>query len=103
MLSPSRSLVRGLLAGALVCFVGSASAAPPAGVTAGASVEGIGEYALADKAQTNSAVDAAKRAFPAWSVGSIQDRATLLDKVGVHLESFADSNGKVADLEPLGL
>jgi hypothetical protein len=28
---------------------------------------------------------------------------TLLDKVGVHLESFADSNGKIAELEPLGL
>ena len=28
---------------------------------------------------------------------------TLLDKVGVHLETFVDSNGKVADLEPLGL
>jgi hypothetical protein len=27
---------------------------------------------------------------------------TLLDKVGVHLESFVDSSGKVADLEPLG-
>jgi Protein of unknown function (DUF1552) len=28
---------------------------------------------------------------------------TLLDKVGVHLESFVDSSGKVADLEPLGV
>jgi Protein of unknown function (DUF1552) len=28
---------------------------------------------------------------------------TLLDKVGVHVASFADSSGRVADLEPLGL
>ena len=28
---------------------------------------------------------------------------TLLDKVGVHLETFGDSSGKVADLEPLGV
>ena len=27
---------------------------------------------------------------------------TLLDKVGVHLDSFVDSTGRVADLEPLG-
>ena len=48
MLSPSRSLVRGLFAAALLWFVGSAGAALPAGVTAGASVEGISEYALAN-------------------------------------------------------
>ena len=28
---------------------------------------------------------------------------TLLDKIGVHPESFADSSGRVAELEPLGL
>jgi len=28
---------------------------------------------------------------------------SLLDKVGVHLESFVDSSGRVADLEPLGI
>ena len=28
---------------------------------------------------------------------------TLLDKVGVHLDSFVDSNGKVSELEPLGV
>ena len=48
MLSPSRSLVRGLFAAALLWFVGAAAAALPAGVTAGASVEGISEYALAN-------------------------------------------------------
>ena len=38
---------------------------------------------MADAAQTNAAVAAAKRAFPAWSIGSIQDRANILDKVGL--------------------
>jgi hypothetical protein len=28
---------------------------------------------------------------------------SLLDKVGVHLDSFVDSTGKVANLEPLGV
>jgi Protein of unknown function (DUF1552) len=28
---------------------------------------------------------------------------SLLDKVGVHLETFVDSNGKIANLEPLGV
>jgi len=28
---------------------------------------------------------------------------TLLDKVGVHLDSFVDSSGRVAELEPLGI
>jgi hypothetical protein len=28
---------------------------------------------------------------------------TLLDKVGVHLDSFVDSNGRVSEVEPLGL
>ena len=55
----------------------------------------IGEYALADKAQTNSAVDAAKRAFPAWSIGSIQDRATLLDKVGSDILARKDELGRL--------
>ncbi len=55
----------------------------------------IGEYALADKAQTNSAVDAAKRAFPAWSIGSIQERATLLDKVGSDILARKDEIGRL--------
>jgi aldehyde dehydrogenase (NAD+) len=55
----------------------------------------IGEYALADKAQTNSAVDAAKRAFPAWSVGSIQDRGTLLDRVGSDILARKDELGRL--------
>jgi hypothetical protein len=28
---------------------------------------------------------------------------TLLEKVGVRLDTFADSSGRIADLEPLGV
>lgn len=42
----------------------------------------IGEYAQADVAQLNAAVDAAHQAFPAWSVSGIQARADALDKIG---------------------
>ena len=42
----------------------------------------VGEYARADEAQVRAAIAAARAAFPAWSRGSIQARADLLDKVG---------------------
>jgi alpha-ketoglutaric semialdehyde dehydrogenase len=55
----------------------------------------IGEYAMADKAQTEAAIDAAKRAFPAWSIGSIQDRANMLDKVGSDILARKDDLGRL--------
>ena len=42
----------------------------------------IGEYAQADVAQVNAAIDAARSAFPAWSMSGIQARSDSLDKVG---------------------
>ena len=48
MSSLVRPLLRSLLGTALLLFVAAASAALPAGVTAGASVEGISEYDLAN-------------------------------------------------------
>ena len=42
----------------------------------------IGEYAQADVAQVQTAVDAARGAFPAWSTSGIQARSDALDKVG---------------------
>src|SRR5690242_288663 len=59
----------------------------------------IGEYAVADKGQTNAAVDAAKRAFPAWSTGSIQDRANILDKVGSDILARKDEIGRLLSRE----
>ena len=55
----------------------------------------IGEYALADKAQTIAAIEAAERAFPAWSIGSIQERANLLDKVGSDILARKDEIGRL--------
>jgi alpha-ketoglutaric semialdehyde dehydrogenase len=59
----------------------------------------IGEYALADKGQTIAAIDAAKRAFPAWSVGSIQERANILDKVGSDILARKDDIGRLLSRE----
>ena len=42
----------------------------------------IGEYAQADAAQVNQAIEAARAAFPAWSISGIQARSDSLDKVG---------------------
>ena len=55
----------------------------------------IGEYAQADAGQANAAVAAAKAAFPAWSVSSIQDRANILDKVGSDILARKDELGKL--------
>jgi acyl-CoA reductase-like NAD-dependent aldehyde dehydrogenase len=59
----------------------------------------IGEYAQADKAQTIGAIEAAKRAFPAWSIGSIQERANLLDKVGADILARKDEIGRLLSRE----
>jgi len=59
----------------------------------------IGEYALADKGQTIAAIDAAKRAFPGWSVGSIQERANILDKVGSDILARKDDIGRLLSRE----
>ena len=45
----------------------------------------VGEYAQADAAQLDQAVAAARAAFPAWSVGSIQARADALDRIGTEI------------------
>ena len=55
----------------------------------------IGEYAQADAAQTNAAVAAAARAFPKWSVSSIQDRANILDKVGTDILARKEEIGRL--------
>jgi acyl-CoA reductase-like NAD-dependent aldehyde dehydrogenase len=55
----------------------------------------IGEYAQADAQQTNTAIAAAKRAFETWSIGSIQDRANILDKVGSDILARKDELGRL--------
>ncbi|MDO8778513.1 MAG: aldehyde dehydrogenase family protein [Burkholderiaceae bacterium] len=45
----------------------------------------IGDYTQADAEQLDSAVKAARAAFPAWSTGNIQARADALDKIGTEI------------------
>ncbi|MDO8318189.1 MAG: aldehyde dehydrogenase family protein [Rhodoferax sp.] len=45
----------------------------------------IGDYAQADAAQLDAAVQAAQAAFPAWSTGNVQARADALDKIGTEI------------------
>jgi aldehyde dehydrogenase (NAD+) len=59
----------------------------------------IGEYAQADAEQTKAAIAAAVRAFPAWSTGSIQDRANILDKVGSEILARKDEIGRLLSRE----
>jgi aldehyde dehydrogenase (NAD+) len=55
----------------------------------------IGEYAQADRKQTEAAIGAAVRAFPVWSTGSIQERANILDKVGSDILARKDEIGRL--------
>ena len=45
----------------------------------------VGEYAKADKAQTEKAIAAAKAAFPAWSRGTPQERYDALNKISTEI------------------
>ena len=59
----------------------------------------IGEYAQADAAQTRAAISAAKDAFPAWSTGSIQERANILDRAGTEILARKDELGRLLSRE----
>src|SRR5687767_14566413 len=53
----------------------------------------VGEYARADESQVRAAIAAARAAFPAWSRGSIQARADMLDKIGNEILARKDELG----------
>jgi aldehyde dehydrogenase (NAD+) len=55
----------------------------------------IGEYAQAGADETRAAIAAAAQAFPAWSTGSIQDRANILDKAGSEILARKDEIGRL--------
>ena len=59
----------------------------------------IGEYARADKAQADTAIAAARAAFPAWSMSSVQDRANLLDSIGNTILVRKDELGRLLSRE----
>ena len=55
----------------------------------------VGEYAHADAAQTDAAIDAAWSAFAAWSRGSIQARADALERIAAELLARKDELGNL--------
>ncbi len=59
----------------------------------------IGEYAQADAEQARTAIAAAKNAFPAWSTGSIQERANILDRAGSEIIARKDELGTLLSRE----
>ena len=59
----------------------------------------VGRYAVASAAQTRSAIEAAKAAFPAWSRSTPQARADLLDKVGSEILTRQEELGRLLSRE----
>ena len=59
----------------------------------------VGEYAQADKAQTEAAIAAAKAAQPAWAAATPQVRADALEFIGVELLARKDEIGRLLSRE----
>src|SRR5437016_4055278 len=59
----------------------------------------IGEYAQADAEQAKGAIAAAANAFPAWAIGSIQERANSLDRIGAEILARKDELGRLLSRE----
>ncbi|HWQ37902.1 MAG TPA: aldehyde dehydrogenase family protein [Burkholderiales bacterium] len=59
----------------------------------------LGEYAQADQKQTETAIEAARAAFPGWAVFNTQSRADLLDKIGSEILARREELGKLLSRE----
>src|SRR5438045_7246343 len=59
----------------------------------------IGEYARADRALVERAIEAAAAAFPKWSMGSLQERADILDRIGTEILARKEELGKLLTRE----
>ena len=59
----------------------------------------VGEYAQADKAQTEMAIAAAKAAQPAWAAATPQVRADVLETIGNELLARKDEIGRLLSRE----
>ena len=59
----------------------------------------VGEYAQADKAQTEAAIAAAKAAQPAWAAATPQARADALELIGTELLARKDEIGRLLSRE----
>src|SRR6476469_1844055 len=55
----------------------------------------VGEYARADKAQTQKAIAAAKAAFPAWSRSTPQERYDALNRISLEILARKDELGRL--------
>ena len=55
----------------------------------------VGEYAKADKAQTEKAIAAAKAAFPAWSRSTPQERYDALNKISTEILARKEELGRL--------
>ncbi len=55
----------------------------------------MGEYARADAALTQHAIDSAREAFPGWSRGGIQARSDSLDKIGTEILARREELGQL--------
>lgn len=61
--------------------------------------DSVGEYAVADAAEANAAVSAAKAAFPAWSRSGILERSRILRDTAMELLRRKDEIGRLLSLE----
>jgi len=59
----------------------------------------VGEYARADKAQTEKAIAAAKAAFPAWSRSTPQERYDALNKISAEILARKEELGRLLSRE----
>src|SRR5690349_22974379 len=57
--------------------------------------EVVGEYARADRAQTEKAISAAKAAFPAWSRATPQERYDALNRISTEILARKDELGRL--------
>ena len=55
----------------------------------------VGEYAKADKAQTEKAIAAAKAAFPAWARSTPQERYDVLNKISLEILARKEELGRL--------
>ncbi len=59
----------------------------------------VGHYTQADAAQMDLAVQAAQRAFAAWSTSGIQQRSDALDKIGAEILARREELGRLLSRE----
>jgi alpha-ketoglutaric semialdehyde dehydrogenase len=59
----------------------------------------IGEYARADRALVERAIEAADAVFPKWSMGNLQERADSLDRIGSEILARKEELGKLLTRE----